>query len=324
MPSHFGRLPRMVGIPAGGSLTADQWLLLATVVAPLAVRNPTAFTWCSYSCSFPKIPRIWEAHMGDPGEARASRAAAIQSRQAKADRLAEGKAQARAAKKAGKDVAVALKKAQKDAAAAMKSTSKDARKAAKNGVALALPAGALGPTETTMSAAPPTFTGGSVVFSAISAGASTRPSSEAIADAVSAATPTPAAPKAVTSTMSTIPRIGKRKRQEADDDEEGDDLPATLHPDDPANFLKLCEAIRVLLAPSLTDMDIDKGDDLLRSYCTELITVSTYSLSAQASTDERRLAVRPRCHQAKSPLCDSYGGKHSGLRAALWILDVLV
>lgn len=247
--------------------------------------------------------------MGNPDEARASRAAAIQSRQAKADRLAEGKAQVRAEKKAGKDAAAALKKAEKDA-----------RKTA----ALTLPARALGATETTMSAAPPTYTGGSVIFAATSAGASTQPSSEVIADTVSAATPIPVAPKAVPSTMSTIPRIGKRKRQEADDDEEGDDLPATLHPDDPANFLKLCEAIRVLLAPSLTDVDIDKGDDLLRSYCTELITVSTYFLSALASTDKQHLAVWPRCHQAKSPLCNSYRGKYSGLWAALWILDLLV
>lgn len=37
MPAELGRLPSLIGIPAGGSLTADQWLLLATVVGPIAV-----------------------------------------------------------------------------------------------------------------------------------------------------------------------------------------------------------------------------------------------------------------------------------------------
>lgn len=30
-------MPTLMGIPAGGSLTADQWLLAATVVIPIAV-----------------------------------------------------------------------------------------------------------------------------------------------------------------------------------------------------------------------------------------------------------------------------------------------
>lgn len=37
MPAKLGRLPNLIGEPAGGSLTADQWLVFATVVAPLAV-----------------------------------------------------------------------------------------------------------------------------------------------------------------------------------------------------------------------------------------------------------------------------------------------
>lgn len=39
MPARLGRLPALVGEPAGGSLTADQWLVFATVVAPFAVRT---------------------------------------------------------------------------------------------------------------------------------------------------------------------------------------------------------------------------------------------------------------------------------------------
>ncbi len=37
LPAYLGRLPALMGIPAGGSLTADQWLLMATVVGPVAV-----------------------------------------------------------------------------------------------------------------------------------------------------------------------------------------------------------------------------------------------------------------------------------------------
>ncbi|KII85388.1 hypothetical protein PLICRDRAFT_31629 [Plicaturopsis crispa FD-325 SS-3] len=37
MPAKLGRLPSLIGEPAGGSLTADQWLVFATVVAPIAI-----------------------------------------------------------------------------------------------------------------------------------------------------------------------------------------------------------------------------------------------------------------------------------------------
>lgn len=220
----------MVGVPAGGSLTADQWLLLATVVAPLAVRTPLPLHDTSPEIHdlFSQIPRIWEEHMGDPAEARASREAAIQSRQAKVIRLAERKAQAKAQKRAEKDAAIAQKQAEKDA-----------NKAARSGVIIL--AIAVNASATMEAPAPP-------------------------------AMPTnPAARRLVSSS--------KRKRQDVDDDAEGDELPATLHPDDPANFMKLCDAIRILLAPSLTDMDINKGDDLLRDYCTELITVCPNSIA---------------------------------------------
>ncbi|KAI8985713.1 hypothetical protein BD414DRAFT_394137, partial [Trametes punicea] len=52
LPSRLGRLPRLIGEPAGGSLTADQWLILAMVVGPLAVS----------SLMFNRIhlPELWE------------------------------------------------------------------------------------------------------------------------------------------------------------------------------------------------------------------------------------------------------------------------
>jgi hypothetical protein len=43
MPSYLGRLPSLIGIPAGGSLTADQWLLMVTVVGPIAVSRLRSF-----------------------------------------------------------------------------------------------------------------------------------------------------------------------------------------------------------------------------------------------------------------------------------------
>ena len=46
-----------------------------------------------------------------------------------------------------------------------------------------------------------------------------------------------------------------------------------LHQDDPANFLKLCAAIRILLRCQLTDSHIDHADQLIREYCTKLISV---------------------------------------------------
>ncbi|KAI0282680.1 hypothetical protein BC826DRAFT_974159 [Russula brevipes] len=45
----------------------------------------------------------------------------------------------------------------------------------------------------------------------------------------------------------------------------------SLDPDDPANFLKLCSALRILIRHRLNDSEIDQAEDLIRAYCTELI-----------------------------------------------------
>ncbi|TBU52487.1 hypothetical protein BD310DRAFT_981846 [Dichomitus squalens] len=52
LPATLGRLPRLIGEPAGGSLTADQWLILATVIGPLV------------------IPDIWRDCAPDPDGSR--------------------------------------------------------------------------------------------------------------------------------------------------------------------------------------------------------------------------------------------------------------
>ena len=47
----------------------------------------------------------------------------------------------------------------------------------------------------------------------------------------------------------------------------------SLHSDDPANFLKLSMAIRILIKCKIVDDDIDEANRLLREYNTELIKV---------------------------------------------------
>ncbi|KAJ7749137.1 hypothetical protein B0H16DRAFT_1461303 [Mycena metata] len=47
LPAFLGRLPGLMGIPAGGSLTADQWLVAAVIVCPILV------------------PQIWAEYMPD-------------------------------------------------------------------------------------------------------------------------------------------------------------------------------------------------------------------------------------------------------------------
>ena len=54
-------------------------------------------------------------------------------------------------------------------------------------------------------------------------------------------------------------------------DANGDRL--SLHSDDPANFLKLSMAIRILIKRTIVDDNIDEADWLLCEYNTELIKV---------------------------------------------------
>ncbi|KAG0694715.1 hypothetical protein DFH29DRAFT_1006099 [Suillus ampliporus] len=60
-----------------------------------------------------------------------------------------------------------------------------------------------------------------------------------------------------------------RMADAGDDGEE--ELKFGLHPDDPANFLKLSGALRILMQHTLSDTDIDSADRLIRQYVTELL-----------------------------------------------------
>lgn len=80
------------------------------------------------------------------------------------------------------------------------------------------------------------------------------------------------------STSTTNRAAVKRSRRPPDEainsEDEDEDLPSCLHPDDPANFLKLGQALRLFLAREISDTQIDVADGLLREYCQELVLVS--------------------------------------------------
>jgi hypothetical protein len=42
IPTYLGRVPALMGEPAGGSLTADQWMISALAVCPVAVRHSSS------------------------------------------------------------------------------------------------------------------------------------------------------------------------------------------------------------------------------------------------------------------------------------------
>ena len=72
----------------------------------------------------------------------------------------------------------------------------------------------------------------------------------------------------------------KRRRTEKTQPNTGEEeaideaMPANLHPDDPANFLKLCRAIRILIKREISDADLEEADALIRQYCSELVKAS--------------------------------------------------
>ncbi|KAF8057435.1 hypothetical protein FPV67DRAFT_1677229 [Lyophyllum atratum] len=79
MPAKLGRLPSLIGEPAGGSLTADQWLVFATVVAPFA------------------IPQIWQDYLPNgPRSTLEHRTATVAITIAEKQAAAKARRQARA------------------------------------------------------------------------------------------------------------------------------------------------------------------------------------------------------------------------------------
>jgi hypothetical protein len=69
IPTYLGRVPALMGDSAGGSLTADQWLIAAIAVCPVAVRQLS--TPSLTMTDVLQIPQIWDEYCtGDPEEVR--------------------------------------------------------------------------------------------------------------------------------------------------------------------------------------------------------------------------------------------------------------
>lgn len=87
-------------------------------------------------------------------------------------------------------------------------------------------------------------------------------------------------------------RHKKRKIQLTAEEEEARDnaSPGNLHVNDPGNFLKLCLALRLLLAKTITDEDIDKADTYIPQYCQELIVVCKQFCSPLSIIHNRRFS----------------------------------
>jgi hypothetical protein len=91
-----------MGVPAGGSLTADQWLIAATAVCPVAVSSDTVNIWFNLIISV-QVPQIWDEYSsGDPEQIRLRR---LRDFQSLAERKKAAQAEARKAREAEKAAA---------------------------------------------------------------------------------------------------------------------------------------------------------------------------------------------------------------------------
>jgi hypothetical protein len=89
---------------------------------------------------------------------------------------------------------------------------------------------------------------------------------------------------------------------EASEGGEPEPAHANLHPDDPGNFFKLSEFLKIVMAHSLTDADVDRAEVLISKYCLELKHVrnplahpSLSLISAQLYGDD---VIKPNHHYA--------------------------
>ncbi|KAG1736838.1 uncharacterized protein EDB91DRAFT_1055457 [Suillus paluster] len=213
LPSSCGKLPKDIGMPSGGSLTADQWLLLSTVYGPIVI--PQLWSACA--------PSADSNHILQDHVAQIERLKMEKTRQAE-KKIVERRA-LEAAKKQGKE-AHALEKARI-------AREKELEAAAKN--------------DTRLKAA------------AAKQVEKVRIAAEKKAE------------KARISAEKKAARHRKKVPHVTDTGDEEEELKFGLHPDDPANFLKLSGALRILMHHTLSDTDIDCADTLIRQYATELL-----------------------------------------------------
>ncbi|KAF7358278.1 hypothetical protein MVEN_00876900 [Mycena venus] len=205
LPAHLGRLPSLIGEPAGGSLTADQWRVFATVVAPLI------------------IPQLWAQYIPEesPEELARRRASEI------ATILKQKKEAAAAARKAkaAEVVEEQLGRGKRLRRPTEKAAAMDIDPDDSNGV----DAGALSEDDS----------GDEYGINPTQSRRRKRPR--------------------------------KPQSTEAEDEARDSNTPVNLHPDDPANSLKLCTAIKTYVRESITEDELVRADKLYREYCLELV-----------------------------------------------------
>ncbi|GJF00435.1 hypothetical protein PsYK624_167230 [Phanerochaete sordida] len=216
MPSKVGRLPQLIGEPAGGSLTADQWLLLATLIGPLA------------------IPQIWQDYAAaDPAATLAARKIAITAA------VHERRAAAAAKRKTAKQ-----KKAQRTAAARQRD-----------------PAAAPAAAPIRRSQRTRTQTRKAQGIDAASGSEAEESGDEWVDDGA-----------LEDSEDETFDDEGsRRKRPRRNGDTDDPRRPSQLVPDDVTNFLKLCEALQLLLLSEITEEQVVRAEKLIREYGIGLI-----------------------------------------------------
>lgn len=113
-----------------------------------------------------------------------------------------------------------------------------------------------------------------------------------------------------------------RKRPRLDAEEDDSTRPSQLVPDDIANFLKLCEALQILMSGTITEEQIEEADQLIRQYGLGLIEVCILPCTSVNLLTPCLVAVWSRCLEAKSSLRDSCWGVRSPFRAFTRLLDI--
>ena len=88
--------------------------------------------------------------------------------------------------------------------------------------------------------------------------------------------------------------------------------PYSLHPDDPAAFLKLAAFLNIFLAERVTEVQLQYADSLVRSYCKDLIRVppqcplACYYYVMLITWFIAFVAVWTTCNASEPPLCHSH------------------
>ncbi|KAG1847269.1 hypothetical protein C8R48DRAFT_779257 [Suillus tomentosus] len=244
VPGSCGKFPTDIGMPSGGSLTADQWLLLATVYGPII------------------IPQLWSACLPSDADEQTlqNRVTMISKLDTEREAQAKGKANDRKAleeaRKQGKDAYTA----EKARIALEKLTITEAKKQEKLRITAAKQA------EKVRLAAEK-----KAKAAEIRAGKKRKALSQVVEDLPEGQIHLPPPPPAVSSMGMRTPQQDETTEQTGDNDDAN--MKFSLHPDDPLNFLKLSASLHLLMKHKISDYDISQADQLIRKYGTELITL---------------------------------------------------